>query len=171
MALWLFPLYRWGNWDLSNWPRVTSLWTREISDSMALQHEKMGKWGPWKGRLLPEVSKWVTDSSEKRRRASRILLQSRKYQKNKPTTGFPGGSDGKVSTCNMGGPSSIARSGRPPGAENGNPLQYSWLENLMDRGSWWLQFMGSWSWTRLSNYQSQRGCKKKKTLRCTVHEM
>ena len=49
---------------------------------MALQHEKMGKWGPWKGTLLPKVSKWVTESSEKRRRASRILLWSKKYEKN-----------------------------------------------------------------------------------------
>ena len=47
--------------------------------------------------------------------------------------GFPGGLDGKVSTFNVGDPSSIPRSGRSPGAENGNPLQYSWLENPMDR--------------------------------------
>ena len=75
--------------------------------------------------------------------------------------GFPGGSDGKVSTCNVQDPSSIPRSGRSPGAENGNPLQYSWLENPMDRGAWWLQSMGSQSWTQLSTYQSQRGLKKK----------
>ena len=47
--------------------------------------------------------------------------------------GFPGGLDGKVSTFNVGDPSSIPRSGRSPGAENGNPLQYSWLENSIDR--------------------------------------
>ena len=34
-------------------------------------------------------------------------------------------------------------SGRYPGVVNGNPLQYSCLENAMDRGSWWLQSMGS----------------------------
>ena len=43
--------------------------------------------------------------------------------------GFPGGSDGKESTCNAGDPSSIPRSGSSPGEENGNPLQYSCLEN------------------------------------------
>ena len=39
--------------------------------------------------------------------------------------GFPGGSDGKASTCNVGDLSSIPESGRSPGEENGNPLQYS----------------------------------------------
>ena len=48
---------------------------------------------------------------------------------------FPGGSDGKASDCNAGGPGSIPRSGRFTGEENGNPLQYSCLENFMDRGA------------------------------------
>ena len=43
--------------------------------------------------------------------------------------GFPGGSDGKESTCNVGDLGSIPGSGRSPGGENGNPLQYSSLEN------------------------------------------
>ena len=51
-------------------------------------------------------------------------------------TGFPGGSDGKESACNAGDPGSIPGSGRSPGEENGNPLQYSCLENPMDRGAW-----------------------------------
>ena len=42
---------------------------------------------------------------------------------------FPGGSDGKESACNAGDPGSIPRSGRSPGEGNGNPLQYSCLEN------------------------------------------
>ena len=50
--------------------------------------------------------------------------------------GFPGGSDGKESACNAGDPDSIPRLGRPLGEENGNPLQYSCLENSMDRGAW-----------------------------------
>ena len=49
--------------------------------------------------------------------------------------GFPGGSDGKVSVCNVGDPGSIPGSGRSSGEGNGNPLQYSLLENLMD-GAW-----------------------------------
>ena len=49
---------------------------------------------------------------------------------------FPGGSDGKESACNAGDLGSIPRSGRSPGEVHGNPLQYSCLENLMDRGTW-----------------------------------
>ena len=49
--------------------------------------------------------------------------------------GFTSGSDGKESTCNTGDPGSIPGSGRSPGEENGYPLQYSCLENPMDRGA------------------------------------
>ena len=51
--------------------------------------------------------------------------------------GFPGGSDGKESTCNAGDMGSLPGSGRYPGEGNDNPLQYSGLENSMDRGAWW----------------------------------
>ena len=49
--------------------------------------------------------------------------------------GFPGGSDGKASACNVGDPGSIPGLGRSPGEGNGNPLQYSCLENSMDGGA------------------------------------
>ena len=49
---------------------------------------------------------------------------------------FPGGSDGKASAYTVGDPGSIPESGRSPGEENGNPLQYSCLENPMDGGAW-----------------------------------
>ena len=48
--------------------------------------------------------------------------------------GFPVSSVGKESTCNTGDLGLIPGSGRSPGEENGNPLQYSCLENSMDRG-------------------------------------
>ena len=48
---------------------------------------------------------------------------------------IPGGSDGKATTYNAGDPGSISGSGRS-GEGNGNPLQYSCLENSMDRGAW-----------------------------------
>ena len=48
--------------------------------------------------------------------------------------GLPYSSDGRESACNTGNLGSIPRSGRSPGEGNGNPLQYSCLENLMDRG-------------------------------------
>ena len=53
-----------------------------------------------------------------------------------PATGFPGGSVGKESGCNAGDPGSIPGLVRFPGEGHGNPLQYSCLENPMDRGAW-----------------------------------
>ena len=49
---------------------------------------------------------------------------------------FPGDLEGKASACNAGDPSSIPETGRFPGEGNGNPLQYSCLENPMDGGAW-----------------------------------
>ena len=54
-----------------------------------------------------------------------------------PIKGFPGGSAGKESPCNVGNLGSIPGSGRSLGGRHGNPLQYSCLENPMDRGVWW----------------------------------
>ena len=51
-------------------------------------------------------------------------------------TGFPGGLDGKESAYNVGDLGSIPGLGRSPGGGNGNTLQYSSLENPMDRGAW-----------------------------------
>ena len=65
--------------------------------------------------------------------------------------GFPGGSEVKASACNAGDLGSIPGSGRSPGEGNGNPLQYSCLENPMDRGVWWATVHGvAKSRTRLS---------------------
>ena len=63
--------------------------------------------------------------------------------------GFPGGSDGKESTCNAGDLGLIPGLGRSPGGEHGNPFQYSCLENPMHRGAWWATVHGfrkSWTW-------------------------
>ena len=51
--------------------------------------------------------------------------------------GFADGSDGKETACYVGDPASITGSGRSTGEGNGYPLQYSCLENPMDRGVWW----------------------------------
>ena len=56
--------------------------------------------------------------------------------------GFPGGSDDKESACNAGDLGLILELGGSPGEGNGNLLQYSCLENPMDRGAW-LQSIGS----------------------------
>ena len=56
--------------------------------------------------------------------------------------GFPYGSAGKESTCNAGDLGLILGLGRSPGEGNGYPLQYSCLENSMDRGDWWAPVCG-----------------------------
>ena len=67
--------------------------------------------------------------------------------------GFPGGSEVKVSACNVGDLGSIPGSGRSPGEGNGNPLQYSGLENPMDGGAWWATAHGvAKSRTQLSDF-------------------
>ena len=70
----------------------------------------------------------------------------------KSNLGFPGGSDGKESVSNAGDPGLIPGSGRSPGEGNGNPLQYSCLENSLDRGAWWATVHGvAKSQTQLSD--------------------
>ena len=62
--------------------------------------------------------------------------------------GFPGGSDRKESACNVGDLGSIPGSGRSLGEGNDYPLQYSCLENSIDRGAWWATIHGiTKSWT------------------------
>ena len=56
--------------------------------------------------------------------------------------GFPGDSDGKEYACNAGDLGSITGLGRSLGEGNGNPLQYSCLEDLMDRRTWWATVHG-----------------------------
>ena len=66
--------------------------------------------------------------------------------------GFPGGSDGKESACDAGDPGSIPGLGGSPGEGNGYTIQYSCLENSMDRGAWWATIHGvAKSQTWLSN--------------------
>ena len=71
-------------------------------------------------------------------RSQRCLIETMRNSVAKPKggLGFLGGSDSKESTCKAGEPGSIPGSGRSPGEGNGYPLQYSCLENSMDRGDW-----------------------------------
>ena len=65
---------------------------------------------------------------------------------------FPAGSDSKESACNAGDLGSVPGLGRSAGELNGNPLQYSCLENSMNRGAWWATVHGiAKSWTLLSD--------------------
>ena len=78
-------------------------------------------------------------------------------------SGFPGGSDAKASLYNVGDLCSIPGLGRFPGKGNGNPLQYSCLENSMDRGAWqatvhgvakdW-RWLSDWACTHIDTQQS-----------------
>ena len=66
---------------------------------------------------------------------------------------FSGGSEVKASACNVGDLGSIPGSGKSTGEGNGNPLQYSCLENPMDGGAWWaLVHEVAKSRTRLSDF-------------------
>ena len=67
---------------------------------------------------------------------------------------FPGGSDGNKSACSAGDPGLTLGLGRYPGEGNGYPLQYSCLDNSMDRGSWWAtvhRVAKSWTWLNNSH--------------------
>ena len=67
--------------------------------------------------------------------------------------GFPGGSEVKASAWNSGDPGLIPGSGRSLGEGNGNPLQYSCLENPIEGGAWWATVHGvAKSQTRLSDF-------------------
>ena len=73
--------------------------------------------------------------------------------------GFPGISDGKASAYNAGDLGSIPGSGRSPGERNGNPLQYSRLENPMDQGACWATVHRvTKSRTQLSEFTSLHQC-------------
>ena len=66
------------------------------------------------------------------------------------------GSDDKASAYDAGDPGSIPGWGRSPGEGNGNPFQYSRLENPMDGGAWWATVHGvAKSQTQLSNFPYQ----------------
>ena len=69
--------------------------------------------------------------------------------------GFPSGPDSKESACYAGDLGSAPALGRSPGEGNGNPLQYSCLENSLDRGTWQVTVHGvTQRWIQLSDWQT-----------------
>ena len=79
--------------------------------------------------------------------------------------GFPGGSEGKASACDVGDPSSNPRSGISPEDGNGKQFQYSCLKNSMDGGAWEATVHGIVkSRTRLSNFTSSHDAMKKENI-------
>ena len=100
-----------------------------------------GHWGLEELRVVPKVhSQEVAELRLKPTFLSQHL------------TCFPDSSAGKESACNARDLGSIPGSARSPQEGNGSPLQYSCLENSMDRGAWQVQSMGSQSWTQLSDW-------------------
>ena len=83
--------------------------------------------------------------------AAKVMLRG-KLRVLKYFWGFSGGSDSEESACNAGDPALTPLSGRSPGGGHGNPLQYSCLENPMERGALQATVHGvKKSQTRLSN--------------------
>ena len=85
---------------------------------------------------------------------------------------FPGGSDHKVSPCNAGDQSLTPGSGKFPREENSYPLQYSCLENSMDKGIWQAMVHGlAKSQTWLSNFTSFPGGSDDKESACNAGDL
>ena len=76
-----------------------------------------------------DLEKWVGFSKSEVKKQERSFIHTHTHT----YTGFLGGSIGKESTCNAGDLGLIPGLGRSPGEGNGSPLQYSCLENPMDR--------------------------------------
>ena len=73
------------------------------------------------------------------------------YKVPDPILGFPSDASAKELAGDVRDMGSIPGSGRFPGGGHGNPLQYSYLENPMDRGAWWATvhgFVKSWPYSR-----------------------
>ena len=84
--------------------------------------------------------------------------------------GFPGGSDGKESTCDKGDLGLIPGLGRSPGGGHGNPLQHSCLKNSMDRGVWWVTVHGvAKSQKRLRDFHTDKNGHHQKSIIQTIN--
>ena len=134
-------------------------WARSCSlDCCHCPHECDCRWNvPGFGRVLrtlvitmPEL--WGSNYYHLKRRVG-FHPKGRNSDHLSQAKGFPDGSDGNAgSACNSGDPDSIPGSGRSPGERNGYPLQYSCLENSMDRRAWQATVHGiAKNWTQLSD--------------------
>ena len=107
--------------------------------------------------LLSRDSVTLGSQSRNRYMVCKMIVASHPFNLASPSAywGFPGSSDGKASACNAGDLGSIPGSGRSPGEGNGNPVQYSCLENPMDQRAWWASVHGvAKSQTLLSDFTS-----------------
>ena len=116
----------------TRWGAPCFLWMKRKPPLLGLSHEMMKIWPE-----SPDVQERQKSKSRRKGMSRQIHLQKnpRPYGLPRVCQG-PGGSDGKNSACSAGDVSLIPGSGRAPGEGNGNPLQYSCLENPKDRGAW-----------------------------------
>ena len=89
------------------------------------------------GHMLPRKNstQWLETERVGKQSMSLLLQNENKFFLS--IYGFSGSLDGKASAYNAGDPGSIPGWGRSPGEGNGNPLQYSRLDNPMDGEAWW----------------------------------
>jgi len=154
----------WNSNTLATWCEEPTLWKRPWCwERLKAGGEGNNKgWDGW--MTSPTQWTWVSKlqelvmDREAWRAAVHGAAKSQTWLSNWTTNnrvepkGLPCSSNGKESACNTGDPGSIPGSGRSSGEGNGSPLQYSCLENPMDRGAWQATVCGiAKSETRLSN--------------------
>ena len=117
--------------DGLNFQMDRELWYLQINKARAIQSQE-----DYEGNLIQAPH--CTDNCN----LDKNSLTMRIYHVIINHVGFPAGSDSKESACNAGDLGLIPGSGWSPWEENGYPLQYSYLENLTDRGDWWATVHG-----------------------------
>ena len=110
-------------------------WLDGITDLMDVSLSELRRWW-WTGR--PGVLRFIGSQ-----RVGQDWVTELNWTELMFLIGFLGDSDSNESACSAGDPGSIPGSGRSRGEGNGNLLQYSYLENPMDRGAWWATVHGS----------------------------
>ena len=113
--------------------RETAGHPRQRADLNSSQGERQARQGGERIQSVADLS-----AAERRLDARSVLSTLLERNRGPPRTvpDLPGDSDGKESACNAGDLGSITGLGRSPGEGNSYPLQYSSLENPMDRGAW-----------------------------------
>ena len=114
---------------VKNPPAMHETWVQSLGWEDHLEKGKATHSSILAGEFHRLYSPWGRKESDKTEQLSLLLLPW-------CLMGFPGGSDGKESTCNEGYLGSIPGSVRSPGERKSYPVQSSCLENFMDRGAW-----------------------------------
>jgi len=121
---------------------TNTTWEAQMAAKLEIYNRILRWWSSDKESVLqcrrPQFHSWIGKIPWRKNRLPTPVFLS-----------FPSGSDGKESTCNAGDLGSTPGLGRSPGEGYGYPLQYSGLENSMDRRTWWVTVHGvakSWIW-------------------------